>query len=279
MKKILFISLVSLCGLTSMAPASVNENFNNDDKNFPNLLASDENPLVNKWVDSLYNTMHLDSVGLQRNVFFFACKGYEYLLSKNRLQKKGMITICDYSQPSSAKRLYVLDLENGAVVFNTYVSHGKNSGTSYATSFSNKADSHKSSLGFMVTGETYFGKAGYSMHLDGMESGFNSNVRSRDIVMHGSDYVNGSRADEGTMMGRSYGCPAVPYGEHFLIIDKIKNGSCFFIYSPDAFYSRASQVLNAHFNWPDALPAQNIVINAVQNQTGTGISQTATSKQ
>ncbi len=263
MKKILIISIVSFSAITSMAPASphIPVNFSGD-KKFPALLSSDESPAVVKWVDSLYNTMKLDSAGLQRNVFFSAIKGYEYLLSKNKLQKSDLLTICDYSQPSSSKRLYIIDMVNAKLLFNTYVSHGKNSGEQYATSFSNRSDSHKSSLGFMVTGETYNGKAGYSLHLDGMENGFNDHVRQRDIVMHGSDYVNGQRADEGTMMGRSYGCPAVPYALHKKIIDKIKDGSCLFIYSPDPFYTHASQILNAQFNWPIVSPSP---VNAVSS--------------
>jgi hypothetical protein len=160
-----------------------------------------------------------------------------------------VLTICDYSQLSNSKRLYVLDMVNGVVLFNTYVSHGKNSGKEYASSFSNSNESHKSSLGFLVTGETYRGKAGYSMHFDGMEAGINDHVRARSIVLHGSFYVNGYRADEGNI-GRSYGCPAVPYGEHEEIIDNVKGGSCFFIYSPDYLYTMASKILNAHFDWP-----------------------------
>ena len=123
----------------------------------------------------------------------------------------------------------------------------------------------------MVTGETYNGKAGYSLHLDGMEKGFNDKVRARDIVMHGSTYVDGQRADEGTMMGRSFGCPAVPYSEHWDIIDKIKDGSCLFIYSPDAYYTHVSQIMNAHFNWPVAMPAV-----VAQNNTGNASSSAET---
>ena len=194
--------------------------------------------------------MKLDSMGLQKNIFFLACKGYHYLLSQKKLNNEDLLTICDYSQSSSNKRLYVLDIKNGEVVFNTFISHGKNSGAQFATSFSNSSSSHKSSLGFMITAETYFGRAGYSLHLDGLETGINSNVRRRDIVMHGSNYVNGERADEGTMMGRSYGCPAVPYSQHKKIIDKIKGGSCFFAYSENNWYLHTSKILNAAFTWP-----------------------------
>ena len=102
----------------------------------------------------------------------------------------------------------------------------------------------------MRTAETYNGDNGYSMRLDGMEQGFNSNVRARAIVMHGSDYVNGMRASNGTMMGRSYGCPAVPATEVKSIINTIKGGSCFFSYYPDKVYTTASKILNANFVWP-----------------------------
>ncbi len=253
MKKIFFICCVCFCAFTSMAPA--NSTLGSDDKKFSSLLPSitNEVPTVGRWIDSAYSAIHLDSFGLKKDIFYYACKGYEYLLSKNKLQNTSVITICDYSQSSSSKRLYVIDLNEGRLLFNTYVSHGKKSGNEYATSFSNRMDSHKSSVGFVVTGETYRGKKGYSMHLDGMEPGVNDNVRSRDIVMHGSNYVNAQRADEGNAMGRSFGCPAVSYAEHRKIIDKIKDGSCFFIYAEDKLYASSSKILNAHFDWPLAV--------------------------
>jgi hypothetical protein len=108
----------------------------------------------------------------------------------------------------------------------------------------------KSCLGFMRTGETYVGDNGYSMRLDGMEAGFNTNARPRAIVVHGSNYVNGSRASNGTLMGRSYGCPAVPATEARQIINCIRDGSCFFNYYPDKRYTQSSKILNADFIWP-----------------------------
>ncbi len=254
MKKIFFACSVCFCAFTSMAPE--NSALGSDDKKFSSLLPSiaNETPAVGRWIDSVYSAIHLDSFGLKKDIFFYACKGYEYLLSQNKLQNTSLITICDYSQNSSSKRLYIIDLNESKLLFNTYVSHGKKSGHEYATSFSNRLDSHKSSLGFMVTGETYKGAKGYSMHLDGEEPGINDKVRLRDIVMHGSKYVNAKRADEGTLMGRSFGCPAVSYAEHKKIIDKIKNGSCFFIYGEDKLYTLSSKILNAHFDWPLPMP-------------------------
>ncbi|CAN5835964.1 hypothetical protein BH10BAC2_BH10BAC2_34140 [soil metagenome] len=261
MKKLIIICSVCFCVFSSMAPA----NTYSGDKKFASLLpsASDEGSGVSQWIDSVYNTMHLDSLGLKKNIFFYACKGYQYLLSQHKLNNTSLLTICDYSQSSTHKRLYVIDMEKEEVLYNTYVSHGKNSGSEFATSFSNKSESHKSSLGFMITGQTYRGKAGYSMYFEGVESGINSNVRSRAIVMHGSDYVNEKRADEGAGMGRSYGCPAVPYNEHKKIIDAIKGGSCFFAYSDDKWYAASSKILQAKFSWPvAALPQPSFGVNA-----------------
>ena len=257
MKKFFVISCVSFCALTSMAPG--NSVLGSGDKKFSSLLPSmtNEAPVVSKWIDSIYSAIHLDSFGLNKGIFYYACKGYEYLLNENKLQNTSLLTVCDYSQSSSSKRLYVIDLKEGKLLFNTYVSHGKKSGDEYATSFSNRMDSHKSSLGFMVTSGTYKGKKGYSMHLDGIEAGINDNVRLRDIVMHGSNYVNAKRADEGGM-GRSYGCPAVSYGENRKIINIIKNGSCFFVYADDKLYVSSSKILNAHFSWPLAIQANPV---------------------
>lgn len=251
MKKLLFVCLICVIVFTSMMAAKTkNSAVTLTHTNLNIGSGTDNSAEVNYWIDSLYSVMDLNESGLSRSVFFTACKGYEYMLSQNEIIKQGLLTICDYSQRSSKKRLYVLDLREGKVLFNTYVSHGRNSGNEYATSFSNSNDSHKTSLGFMRTAETYIGDNGYSMRLDGMEYGFNNNVRPRAIVMHGSDYVNANRASTGTMMGRSYGCPAVPASEVNKIINCIKDGSCFFNYYPDKRYTQTSKIVNARFVWP-----------------------------
>lgn len=255
MKKLVFLCAVCFCAFTSMAPATAK---NSGDKKFASLLPSlsDEASIVANWVDSMYNTLQLDSLGLNKNIFFYACKGYNYLLNQHKLQNTSLLTVCDYTQSSTRKRLYVINLEKGQVLYNTYVSHGKNSGSEFAKNFSNKTDSHKSSLGFMITGSTYSGKNGYSMYFEGMEKGINNNVRTRSIVMHGSKYVNEERADEGNAMGRSFGCPAVPYKEHKAIIDEIKGGSCFFAYANDKWYTSTSKVLRAKVEWQISMPAE-----------------------
>jgi len=235
-------------------PVTVSKQAVNKIENYA--AGTDNSPEINYWIDSLYSEMDLSAAGLTRSAFFKACKGYEYLLAQNEIQKPGILTICDYSQPSNKKRLYILDLNEGKILFNTYVSHGRNSGSDFATSFSNKSDSYKSCLGFLVTAETYFGDNGYSLKLDGLEKGFNDNVRSRAIVMHGSNYVCSNRAENGIMMGRSFGCPAVPATEVRNIVDCIKGGSCVFNYYPDKRYAQNSKILNANFVWPVAQSMQ-----------------------
>lgn len=252
MKRVVFAVAVCVCAFTSIAFSYANRNYN-DDKKFPSLLPDNAKSVpAKRWADSVYNRLGLDSNGLSREAFYSACKGYQYLLEQGKLKKPELLSIVDMSQSSTKKRLYVIDLQHARILFNTYVSHGRNSGGEFATSFSNLNSSHKSSLGFMVTAETYTGKAGYSMRMDGMEKGINDNVRMRDVVMHGSTYVNENRCE--SSMGRSYGCPAVSYAEHKAIINTIKDGSCFFIYHTDSWYNRSSKILNASFTWPALKP-------------------------
>jgi hypothetical protein len=228
-----------------------------DDKTFPSLLSnSAQSPAFKHFADSVYDNIGLLSYGLEREVFYRAYKGYQFLLKKGKLRKPNLLTICDYSQSSNRQRLYVLDLKEQKVLFNTFVTHGKNSGEEFASSFSNLQSSNKSSLGFMTTAETYSGKAGLSMRFDGAEHGINDRVRSRDIVLHGSQYVSRSLL-AGGMISKSLGCPAVPLGIHKKIIDAIKGGSAFYVNHPDIWYARTSPILNAPL---DFMPELNLAL-------------------
>lgn len=203
-----------------------------------------------KAADSVYRKAALYTYGLDRKVFFDAYKGYQYLLAKGLLAKPEILSIADYSQSAKKKRLYVIDMKAGKVVNHTFVSHGRNSGSEWASDFSNSQHSNKSSLGFMVTAETYQGVAGYSLKLDGVEDGINDQVRIRNVVMHGSKFVNYERIYEKGSIGNSLGCPAIPMSDHREVIDRIKGGSCLFIYSDEPHYKRSSAILNASFEWP-----------------------------
>lgn len=144
--------------------------------------------------------------------------------------KKNILTIVDFNLSSTKKRLWVIDLDSKRVLFNTLVSHGKNTGDEYARSFSNMCDSNKSSLGFYATGEVYNGKHGKSLKLDGLEKGKNDNARRRGVVIHGADYVSDKFIKTHNRLGRSQGCPALPVELSDDIINVVKDKSCVFIY-------------------------------------------------
>lgn len=196
-------------------------------------------------VTTLYTEFDLKEIGLTKQAFEYALKGYNYLLEHHWLNKPNILSICDMSQSSRSKRLYILDMEQHTVLVNTYVAHGRNSGTEFARSFSNSPSSHKSSLGFYITQGTYYGNNGLSLKIRGMERGFNDRALGRNIVVHGSQYVGPDFLEMNQFCGRSYGCPAVPADESEEIIDLIKEGSCLFIYHPTKKYLTKSKILNS----------------------------------
>jgi hypothetical protein len=194
---------------------------------------------------ALFSELHLSQAGLSQAVFNSAMQGLQKLDSTGVIRKDDIITIVDFSQPSNKKRLYVVDLQNKQILFNTLVAHGKNSGSLWAKSFSNEASSLKSSPGFYVTEDTYTGHNGYSLRLNGLEKNINDNALNRDVVMHGAPYVDQSAINRLGFIGRSWGCPAVPESQHKAIINTIKGGTCLFIYSPDKNYQQRSTILNS----------------------------------
>ena len=192
---------------------------------------------------SLYDELQLSQKGLTEAAFTSALKGYEQLVEKGAIANDRVITIIDFTQPSYKKRMFVVDVQTGKLLFNNYVAHGQNTGTAYANRFSNQPESFQSSLGFYLTSKTYMGKNGFSMMLKGIERGINDLAEQRSIVMHGAPYVSESFIRAKGYIGRSHGCPAVPSQLNKPIIENIKNGSLLFIYSNDQKYLRQSQLL------------------------------------
>jgi hypothetical protein len=192
----------------------------------------------------LYSEMELQKFGLSEAAFEYALKGYKYLVEKGKVVKNGVLSICDFSQSSRNKRFYVIDMAEKKVLINTWVAHGHNSGGEFARSFSNSPESHKSSLGFYVTGNTYYGSHGLSLKIEGVEKNINDKADKRNIVIHGSEYVGEEFLSRSPINGRSYGCPALPAEETDKVIEAIKDGSCLFIYHPTKSYITKSKVLN-----------------------------------
>jgi hypothetical protein len=193
--------------------------------------------------EQMYSDLHLKEVGLSRQALDFAVKGYQKLVDSGIVNKPQYLTIVDFSQSSRNKRFYILDMQNNELTWNTFVSHGKNSGVDMANSFSNAFNSEKSSLGFYVTKSTYSGKHGLSLRIKGLEHGFNDNAEARGVVVHGAAYVNSGRVHT-AYMGRSQGCPALPENEYAQVINIIKDGSVMFVYNPSDNYLQASSLLN-----------------------------------
>jgi len=191
----------------------------------------------------LYDSLKLADMGLSQDAMLMAIKGQQVLAQRGVLNKDNVVAICDFSQSSKAKRLYIIDTKNYRVLMYTYVAHGRNSGLNYAENFSNRPESLQSSLGFYVTKSTYFGKHGLSLKLSGQENGFNDKAESRAVVIHGADYIGDNRL-QSPYMGRSFGCPAVPQELSAKVIDLLKDGTCLFIYSPNQAYLHGSKILN-----------------------------------
>lgn len=229
-------------GLLSLSAATFNPKKSKESR-----IVSAVNPVpatISAEARFVYESAGLNRYGLSEKAFDHAWKGYQHLINTNKISREKYLTICDFSQSSLKKRLYIIDITTNKLLINTYVAHGKNSGLEYATKFSNTPESLQSSLGFYVTSNTYQGKHGLSLRLNGVDPGFNDKALVRTIVIHGADYVSEARAKTGSYMGRSWGCPAVPADESAEIINTIKNGSCLFVYHPSANYLNNSKILN-----------------------------------
>ena len=200
---------------------------------------------ANAKMEMVYDSLQLNILGLSREAFDKAMKGYNFLLASGKILNENIISIIDFSLPSDKKRLFIIDLNKGELVYNTFVAHGKKSGQKNATQFSNKKESNKSSLGFYVTGETYMGQHGYSLRLLGEEKGINDNALNRGIVMHSAKYVDEQTNESQGYIGRSLGCPAIPANIYKEVIETIQNGTCLFIYSPDKYYTAHSKIIKS----------------------------------
>ena len=207
---------------------------------------SNNEATIESYISTLYNEIDFTkSERLSYEVFNKAYRGYMNLRNAGKLSTdKEIITICNFNLPSTENRLWIIDLAKKKVLFNTYVAHGEGSGNDCSLSFSNNANSHKSSLGFYVTGDTYNGEHGVSLYLNGMDEGFNDAAYDRGIVVHGADYVCNKFVSANQRLGRSWGCPAVPTKLSLPVINTIKEGTCLFIYYPDTKYLQSSYWMN-----------------------------------
>lgn len=193
----------------------------------------------------IYCALNLSEKGLSKGIFQLALKGSRKLGTTGKLKNADILTIVDFSQSSKNKRLYVIDLKKKLLLFNTYVAHGRNSGNEYATCFSNREGSCMSSLGFYVTKNHAVGSnTGFSLIIEGVETGFNDNAVKREIIIHGAEYATEKFIRQNGRLGRSFGCPSLPPDLIKPVIATIENGTCLFIYNQNNNYIRHSLLLN-----------------------------------
>ena len=210
----------------------------------PSLLAANTKVIVKTSAQLFFESIVENEFNLpQFDCFSKAFEGYNQLKSQGIIQKD-FLTIIDFSMSSNEERLWVIDMVSKKVVLKSLVAHGRNSGEEFANKFSNKSESYQSSLGFYATGEVYQGKHGLSLRLDGLEYGINDNARNRAVVIHGADYASEKFANTHGRLGRSQGCPAVPYAVHKEFINTIKDKSCLFIYHPSRTYVAKSNLVS-----------------------------------
>ncbi|WP_336368192.1 murein L,D-transpeptidase catalytic domain family protein [Marinobacter sp. C2H3] len=154
------------------------------------------------------------------------------------------LAVIDFSLPSNRKRMWIFDLSSASLLIKDLVAHGRASGSTRSTEFSNREGSHKSSIGLFRASETYYGKHGYSLRLDGLEPGINDQARERAIVIHGADYVSPKWVNRYGRIGRSLGCPAVDNRIIEEVVDDLKGGQLVFKYYPDQKWLQSSSFLH-----------------------------------
>ncbi|RYD75940.1 MAG: murein L,D-transpeptidase catalytic domain family protein [Sphingobacteriales bacterium] len=188
-----------------------------------------------KHLKEIYTQTGLDTAGLNYDVYRKGMIGF-YNLENDTQVNKPVLSIVDFNKPSTDKRLYIFDVKERKLLFHSLVAHGRNTGENTAEDFSNLANSNKSSIGFYVTQNTYQGKHGLSLVINGMEKGWNDSAKARSIVVHGAEYVSDDYVENVGRCGRSQGCPAIPQAICSGVVCTISDRSVLFIYYPDQKY-------------------------------------------
>jgi len=196
---------------------------------------------------------------IDQRVFELALGAANCAVQMGKIADPSTLTVIDYSQPSTKKRLWVVDLHTHELLFEELVAHGQGSGSNMATLFSNDAETHQSSIGLFETKNTYIGKNGYSLRLEGLENGFNDHAMERAIVMHGAPYVSEATALTLGRLGRSWGCPALRETVAHELIDRVKETGLVFAYYPDPRWLGTSQFLGNCVGNPGATGVTPVV--------------------
>ncbi|MGH8374042.1 MAG: murein L,D-transpeptidase catalytic domain family protein [Pseudomonas sp.] len=199
--------------------------------------------VTSAYADSLENALVKAAPGADAKVIALAVRATQCSRAQG-VAPAQRLAVIDYSLPSTEQRLWVFDLKRRKLLFHELVAHGRNSGENMATLFSNRNESHATSLGLFRTQESYLGQNGYSLRMEGLEPGFNDNAYDRAIVIHGAPYVSPVLARANGRIGRSLGCPAVRPAIAHRLIDSMKDGQLLFSYYPDQRWLKSSSYIN-----------------------------------
>ncbi|MDN4547689.1 MULTISPECIES: murein L,D-transpeptidase catalytic domain family protein [unclassified Pseudomonas] len=203
--------------------------------------------VTSAYADSLENALVKAAPDANAKVIALAVRASQCSRAQGKPAAQRLAVI-DYSLPSTEQRLWVFDLKRRKLLFHELVAHGRNSGENMATLFSNKNESHATSLGLFRTQQSYRGQNGYSLRMEGLEPGFNDNAFDRAIVIHGAPYVSPVLARANGRIGRSLGCPAVRPAIAQKLIDSMKDGQLLFSYYPDQRWLKSSSYINCGGN-------------------------------
>lgn len=235
MNKYLNVFLCVLCLLSCVVWANVSNKDVPVSDNAEEQKHAPFNPAQGTYAYYIFNRIKEQNPDATRELtekaFSYAYVGLLNLKAQGVIDKNSsLISICDFTLSGNVKRLWVIDVKSKKVLIHSLVSHGRNTGEEFATSFSNKDGSYQSSLGFYITDTTYQGSNGYSLRLYGLDANLNDNAERRAIVMHGAAYCSEDFIQEHGRLGRSLGCPSVPLEQHREIINTIKDRTLLYIY-------------------------------------------------
>ena len=141
------------------------------------------------------------------------------------IRYRDTIGVVDFSLPSAEPRFHVINLATNQVE-SFRVAHGSGSDpdhSGFVEMFSNEFGSHATSNGTYITADSYEGKYGLSMKVDGLDA-TNNNAEPRAIVIHNAWYAEDDMIPVHGKLGRSEGCFAFSRASQWKVMERLAGG-------------------------------------------------------